>query len=319
MKTLFKGRKAAMRVVASALFAVVGLSASAFAQDLSNLDSSKKVISVSAGPDQTVEATTGTMNLTATVTGYTSESPVLFFWVNTANNATEYTGETCINSAPATDKTFRLVALNFETGDWGEDFITIHTTDSTAPQIWLLGDATVWVTVCTPYFESGCGVFDNADGASVPVVCAGQVDTTTVGTYTLTYTATDLHNNSASVTRTVHVIYNWSGFQDPVDPQGKSVFKLGSTIPLKFALTGSCANKTDLVAKLYLAKMSNGIAGTELEAGSTAAADSGNVFRYNGGKYMYNLSTKGLSEGTWQLRVDLGDGAIHAYQISLKK
>ena len=47
-------------------------------------------------------------------------------------------------------------------------------------------------------------------------------------------------------------------------------------------------------------------------------ADTGNVFRYAGGGYMYNLSTKGLSTGTWQLRVDLGDGAIHAYTISIK-
>jgi hypothetical protein len=34
---------------------------------------------------------------------------------------------------------------------------------------------------------------------------------------------------------------------------------------------------------------------------------------------MYNLSTKGLSVGTWQLRVELGDGAIHAYTISIVK
>jgi hypothetical protein len=31
------------------------------------------------------------------------------------------------------------------------------------------------------------------------------------------------------------------------------------------------------------------------------------------------LNTKGLSQGTWQVRIDLGDGAMHTVLISLKK
>jgi hypothetical protein len=190
-------------------------------------------------------------------------------------------------------------------------------TDTTAPQIWLLGDATVYVTACTQYFEPGFGVFDNADGASVPVSITGQVNVNAVGIYKLTYTATDAHNNSASVVRTVDVIYPWTGFDAPVDPNGKAVFHINSTIPLKFALTGTCASVTNINAKLYLAKMSNGIAGTEIMPDSPGNADSGNTFKYSNGKYSFNMATKGLSAGTWQLRVDMGDGAIHAYTISL--
>ena len=49
------------------------------------------------------------------------------------------------------------------------------------------------------------------------------------------------------------------------------------------------------------------IVGTEMIATTSGNADTGNVFRYQNGSYMYNLSTKGLSTGTWQFRVDLGD------------
>jgi hypothetical protein len=316
MKTLSNGRSAAVRVVVSALMACVGLFATAFAQDLTNLDPAKKVIAVNAGADQTVEAGTGVVGLHPVMTGYVSEDPVMFYWVNTATGITEQLGDTTMQ-APRQDTTYRLVGLNNFSGEWGEDFMTVHVTDTTPPQIWLLGDPTVYVTTCTPYMEPGVGVFDNADGASVPITITGQVNTSVVGAYTLTYTATDQHNNTASVVRTVNVIYSWSGFQNPVDPAGKTVFKLGRTLPLKFQLTGTCASKVDLVARLYLAKVSDGIVGTEIAPESLVAADFGNVFKYQGGTYHYNLSTKGLSAGTWQLRVDLGDGAPHAVLISL--
>jgi hypothetical protein len=34
---------------------------------------------------------------------------------------------------------------------------------------------------------------------------------------------------------------------------------------------------------------------------------------------MFNLSTKGFSEGTYQLRVDLGDGVAHTVNITSRK
>jgi hypothetical protein len=89
-----------------------------------------------------------------------------------------------------------------------------------------------------------------------------------------------------------------------------SVFKLGSTIPVKFKLTGACAGSPNIVARIYLAKITNSIIGSDIEAISTSAADSGNMFRYDGnsGQYIFNLATKPLSAGTWQIRIDLGDG-----------
>src|SRR5437868_14298235 len=100
------------------------------------------------------------------------------------------------------------------------------------------------------------------------------------------------------------------------------MFKYSSTIPIKFQLTGPSAGITNLVAKIYVGKMSNGVAGTQLEAVSTSAADSGNSFRYDasGAQYIFNLSTKltNMSQGTWQIVVELGDGVNHAMNLSTR-
>jgi len=93
---------------------------------------------------------------------------------------------------------------------------------------------------------------------------------------------------------------SWSGVLQPVNANGTSVFRRGSTVPVKFALTGPSAGITTLAARLYWAKVSNDVVGTELEAVSTAAATAGNLFRYSGGQYVFNLSTK---DGTVGRRV----------------
>ncbi len=105
----------------------------------------------------------------------------------------------------------------------------------------------------------------------------------------------------------------WSGVLQPTNADGSSVFKLGQTIPTKFQLTGACASITDLKATAYVAKVSDSVVGTYMEAASTSAADSGNTFRYDptANQYVFNLATKPLSAGTWQLRIDLGDGVMN--------
>jgi hypothetical protein len=114
--------------------------------------------------------------------------------------------------------------------------------------------------------------------------------------------------------------YGWSGFLQPINADGSSIFKLGSTVPLKFALTGASAGITTLVATLYVAKVSDNVAGTEAEAVTSNPASAGSTFRYDAtsGQYIYNWGTKGLSAGTYQLRIDLGDGTTNTVQVSLR-
>ena len=109
-------------------------------------------------------------------------------------------------------------------------------------------------------------------------------------------------------------------FPPPINPDGSSIFKTGTTIPVKFKLTGASAAVGDLTARLSVTKISAGVSGTELEATTNAAADGGDAFRYDAaaGQYIYNLSTKSLSAGTWSLKADLGDGVTHQINVSLK-
>jgi hypothetical protein len=106
----------------------------------------------------------------------------------------------------------------------------------------------------------------------------------------------------------------------PVNNDGSSIFKLGSTVPVKFQLTGSSSAIANAVATLTLAKVTSQVDGTVLEAVSTSAATTGNAFRYDptSGLYTFNLATKPLSTGTWNLSVTLGDGVSRTVNISLK-
>jgi len=71
---------------------------------------------------------------------------------------------------------------------------------------------------------------------------------------------------------------------------------------------------------VFLAKVSNGIACTDLEAVSSAAATTGNLFRYDAtaGQYIFNWNTKGLRAGTYRLFIDLGDGVERTVDVGLR-
>jgi hypothetical protein len=82
----------------------------------------------------------------------------------------------------------------------------VVTSDIIAPEITLNGPATVNLTVGQTYEDAGATATDNVD-ATVTVVPSGIVDTTTVGTYTITYNATDAAGNPATPkSRTINVV-----------------------------------------------------------------------------------------------------------------
>ena len=91
---------------------------------------------------------------------------------------------------------------------------------------------------------------------------------------------------------------------------------------MKFRLAGADVAKTDLAAKLSYARVGDdGSLGEVNEAVSTASASPGNLFRYDaaGGQYVFNLGTKAMSPGRYQLRADLGDGLPRTVTVGLKK
>lgn len=95
------------------------------------------------------------------------------------------------------------------TDQWGTTSTATRTVTVTAPTtpptITLLGVNPVIIEKKDTYAESGATAVD-ALGNTLTVVITGSVPTHTVGTFILTYTATDQWGNTASVTRTVQVV-----------------------------------------------------------------------------------------------------------------
>ncbi|MFX0106130.1 MAG: LamG-like jellyroll fold domain-containing protein [Candidatus Hodarchaeota archaeon] len=115
--------------------------------------------------------------------------------------------------------------------------------------------------------------------------------------------------------------YNFGGILQPINPDGSSVFKQKSTIPVKFQLF----NDLDLPigtahATIEVVKISDGVSGDFEEPVSTSAADNGNIFRYDvlEQQYIFNLGTKQLEVGTYTIKISLDDGQIFTVQISLR-
>jgi hypothetical protein len=77
-------------------------------------------------------------------------------------------------------------------------------------------------------------------GSGVASQSCDIVDTTSVGSKSVSCTATDNAGNTASAPASYSVIYSFSGFFQPVDPLPTlNVAKAGSGIPVKFSLAGN--------------------------------------------------------------------------------
>lgn len=77
-------------------------------------------------------------------------------------------------------------------------------TDTTPPVITLNGDNPLNLSIDDTYTELGATANDDVDG-SVTVGISGNVDTSTAGTYEITYTAVDSTGNESTTTRTVNI------------------------------------------------------------------------------------------------------------------
>lgn len=79
--------------------------------------------------------------------------------------------------------------------------------DTTAPTIAVTGDADMTITQGDNYTDGGASASDDTDGdISSKISIDNKVDTTAVGDYVVKYTVKDAAGNSASATRTVHVV-----------------------------------------------------------------------------------------------------------------
>ncbi|MBW6517108.1 MAG: cytochrome c family protein [ANME-2 cluster archaeon] len=141
-----------------------------------------------------------------------------------------------------------------------------------------------------------------------------------VGTWNVSAIATNA-NGSVMCTWTWKVMYYFSGFLSPIKTDGRSIFKLGSIVPIKFQLRD--ANGNDIKSadvRLNFTKIISTATGTYLEPFLIENETTGDVFIFSNtsNMYKYNLATKNMSSATWQIRVDIDDGNSNTVNISLK-
>jgi FG-GAP-like repeat len=154
----------------------------------------------------------------------------------------------------------------------------------------------------------------------VPITSGSTVTLTHLATNTFTLTATDVAGNTSTQTATFAVVYNFIGFLPPIPNDGSGLFKLGSTVPVKFQLTDAKGTiVSTAVARLTIQMISGTtLLGTPIDATASGSADVGDLFRFDTTQYIFNWSTKGVSTGTWQLQARLDDGTVHTVVMGTK-
>lgn len=148
---------------------------------------------------------------------------------------------------------------------------------------------------------------------------AGTVLNVGLQTLVANFTPDDVNNYTDATTRVVtEVLYSTAighVFLQPINlpSQQASVFKAGSTIPVKFTLfmADGVTRVSTAVATIEVRKVSNGVPdGTPVEVVSTVP-NAGTTFRYDttAQQYLFNLGTKGWTAGSYQITARLDDGS----------
>lgn len=270
--------------------------------------------------------------------------PVLGGLINQVIEATSPSGATAIFNVRATDNfdpapvvtcsatsgsTFALGITTItctakdSSNNTATGSFTIKVQDTTPPVLNVPANITVLLNTeptapAVQAFLNGALATDIVD-RSVAITSTMPV-LNSVGAKVVTFTAVDDFGNKSIRTATINVVYGCgdinqqAGFLTPVSLL--KPFKLGSTIPVKLHLCD--ANGSDVltaVARLYLKSSTGG----QIEGTSTSGADTGNLFRISGNYYMYNLGTKSLSSGTYQLQALLDDGTTRTIPLFLRQ
>ena len=172
-----------------------------------------------------------------------------------------------------------------------------------------------------------CTATDSFSGLSSCKVTVSGGNANGVGTFTWTATAIDKAGNSATQSGTYKVVYRFDGFLQPINDTAHqvgtstSVFKAGSTVPVKFQLKkadGTIVQAT--TAPVWLTPVKGGAMSIPVdETVQTVSADSGSTYRYDSTaqQYIYNWKT-GTSGNYWQIGVRLDDGQTYFVNIGLR-
>jgi hypothetical protein len=173
-----------------------------------------------------------------------------------------------------------------------------------------------------------CAATDSFSGVASCTVAVTGGNSNGVGTFTYTATATDNAGNTTTLTGTFKVIYRFDGFLQPINDTAHqigvstSVFKSGSTVPVKFQLRNASGTVLQAAsAPIWLTPVKGSAMSAPVdETLYTATADSGSTYKYDATEkqYMYNWKTDKTSGNYWRIGVTLDDGQTYYVNIGLR-
>ncbi len=150
----------------------------------------------------------------------------------------------------------------------------------------------------------------------------GALNTGTVGTRTVTCTATDNAGNQASASVSYSVVYAFSGFSAPVnDPPVLNVANAGQAIPLRWQLLdANGAPVTDLAGvTLTVSNLACALGSGDNEVTESAAGRSG-LLNLGDGNYQFNWQTpRNYANSCRTLHLDLGEGTTRTARFQFTR
>jgi hypothetical protein len=162
---------------------------------------------------------------------------------------------------------------------------------------------------------------DTGSGLATPSIGTLALDTSSVGPRTLPVpAATDnVGLVSTPVTYAYNVVYDFAGFFQPVDMDGKvNVAKAGSAIPIKFSLGGY--QGMDVLAGAPRFTVTGGETGGDTIEEFATASTSSLSYDATTGQYVYVWKTdKAWATKSGTLTVTLADGTTRTAKFSFKK
>jgi uncharacterized repeat protein (TIGR01451 family) len=200
---------------------------------------------------------------------------------------------------------------------------TLTVADQTAPAISCPTDIVVYLPLNVPDTSMAVNypAATASDNCSTPTVtydhASGSVFS--VGTTTVTATATDAAGNHSSCSFHVTVLYDFTGFFSPVaNPPTLNSVNAGKAIPVKFSLSGNKGLAIFAAGNPYSVSFNCGTNDPGVDITETLNAGSSSL-SYTTDQYNYVWKTDSSWAGTCrQLVLTLNDGSVHTANFKFK-
>ena len=200
--------------------------------------------------------------------------------------------------------------------------------DRTAPVVSVDGIDRATILLGEPVPSATCSATDALSGLTGP--CTGTLSggsANGVGVFTYRGEAVDRAGNVGATTTTYQVAYRFDGFAQPVndtahDEGTHSVFKAGSTVPLKIQLRRADGTIVQpAVAPRWIAPVRGVPTAAPVNEIAAGVPTEGDEYRYDpdGELWIFNWQTAKEQAGySWRVGVALDDGSTHTVTIGLR-